>query len=124
MSTVKQRTYELIYLIQQDASEEEINRLDGRLSAIIGDDFGGSIREEENWGKRKLAYIIKKGVTKHSRAIYKRLVFQGPPGVTEELERILRITDYCIRFMHIRMDNYDPATASRQAAEAAQEATV
>jgi small subunit ribosomal protein S6 len=116
MSTVKQRIYELIYLIAQDASEDDVNRMGERISGIISD-ADGSIREEEDWGKRKLAYIIKKGVTKHTRAQYKRIVFQGPAGVTHEIERVLRINDQCIRFMHIRLDNYDPTTASRQSNE-------
>jgi ribosomal protein S6 len=54
------------------------------------------------------------------------MIFRANPGATQELERMLRITDYCIRFMHIRLDNFDPAsqaklTESAEATPAAEE---
>ena len=114
-AAVKQRDYELIYLLKQDASEEQIDKVNDRLTATLRDDFNGSVLKEETWGKRRLAYTIKKGSEKHTRALYKQMIFRANPGVTQELERLLRITDYCIRFMHIRLDNFDPASQAKLA---------
>ena len=120
-SAVKQRDYELIYLLKQDASEEQIDKIQERLTSTLREEFNGAVIKEETWGKRRLAYIIKKGSEKHSRALYKQMIFRANPGATQELERMLRITDYCIRFMHIRLDNFDPASQAKlaESAEAA-----
>ena len=120
-SAVKQRDYELIYLLKQDASEEQIDKIQERLTNTLREEFNGAVIKEETWGKRRLAYIIKKGSEKHTRALYKQMIFRANPGATQELERMLRITDYCIRFMHIRLDNFDPASQAKlaESAEAA-----
>jgi len=112
MSTnaIKQRHYELIYLLKQDASEEQIANIQTRLAGALRDSFNGSIIKEESWGKRRLAYTIKKGSEKHNRALYQHMIYCANPDAIEEVERLLRIADFCIRFMHIRLDNFDPAT--------------
>ena len=114
-SAVKQRDYELIYLLKQDASEEQIDKINERLTNTLRESFNGAVIKEETWGKRRLAYTIKKGSEKHTRALYKQMIFRANPGATQELERMLRITDYCIRFMHIRLDNFDPASQANRA---------
>lgn len=112
-SAIKQRDYELIYLLKQDATEEQISRLNDRLTDTLREQFNGSVLREESWGKRRLAYVIKKGSEKHTRALYTQLIFRANPGATQELERLLRITDYCIRFMHIRLDQFDPTASTK-----------
>ena len=89
MSVVKQRTYELIYLLHRDVSEEDSTKLQDRLNSIVAD-FNGSVLKEESWGKRKLAYEIKKGVNTYNKAVYMYVVFKAEPGVTTELERVIR----------------------------------
>ena len=122
MSVVKQRTYELIYLLHRDVSEEDSTKLQDRLNSIVAD-FNGSVLKEESWGKRKLAYEIKKGVNTYNKAVYMYVVFKAEPGVTTELERILKISDHCIRFMNIRLDNYDPASVLSVSTNTEEQAT-
>ena len=128
MSTtaIKQRHYELIYLLKQDASEEQVEKIQARVANTLRDQFNGSIIKEESWGKRRLAYTIKKGSEKHNRALYQHIVYTATPNAIEEIERLLRITDYCIRFMHIRLDNFDPAaqleSVNQEKTEASEEA--
>lgn len=117
MSVVKQRTYELIYLLHRDVNEEDGAKLQDRLNGIINE-FNGSVLKEESWGKRKLAYEIKKGVNTYNKALYKYVVFKSEPSAITELERILRISDHCIRFMNIRLDNFDPASVVAASANA------
>jgi small subunit ribosomal protein S6 len=117
MSVVKQRTYELIYLLHRDVNEEDGAKLQDCLNGVIAE-FNGSVIKEESWGKRKLAYEIKKGVNTYNKALYKYVVFKSEPSVITELERVLRISDHCIRFMNIRLDNFDPASASPMSASA------
>ena len=68
MSVVKQRTYELIYLLHRDVNEEDGAKLQDRLNGVINE-FNGSVLKEESWGKRKPAYEIKKGVNTYNGSI-------------------------------------------------------
>jgi small subunit ribosomal protein S6 len=99
----KLRNYELIYLVHRDATEEDLNGLSDRLTKAL-DAFDGNVVKQESWGKRRLAYEIKKGLNTYQKAFYEYMILEGRPGMTQELERILRLSDLCIRFMTIKLD--------------------
>ena len=61
---------------------------------------GGTITEVEEWGKKKLAYEIKK----NSEGNYILINFEAAPGLIKELERVYRITDEVIKFIVVRKD--------------------
>ncbi|MCA9444169.1 MAG: 30S ribosomal protein S6, partial [Candidatus Omnitrophica bacterium] len=51
--------YETLYIISPDLSEEDQNALRAKVVDVIKAN-GGEIVKDEVWGKRKLAYPIKK----------------------------------------------------------------
>ncbi|MEE2645482.1 MAG: 30S ribosomal protein S6 [Myxococcota bacterium] len=105
MTTQKLRQYEFIYLIQPEANDEARAKLQELLEGTVAD-FGGAIQKAESWGKRKLAYEIKK----LNKAYYQYNLLSGLPGMTKELERIFRLRDDCIRFLTIKVaDHFQPA---------------
>ncbi len=91
------RRYETIFIAYADLPEEEINGLVERYSAIIKDRKGILIKAEK-WGKRKLAYEIKK----HARGSYVLIDFAGTAAIVTELERNLRIGDKILKFMTVK----------------------
>ena len=114
----KLRTYELIYLVHRDATEEDLQGLSDRLHKAIGStEFTGNVLKQESWGKRKLAYEIKKGLHTYQKAFYEYMVIEGLPGMTQELERILRLSDLCIRFLTIKLDQYEDVAVEEPAEE-------
>ena len=52
-----QRTYEVMFIVDAKATDEEITRLNETLQQVITDQ-GGSITKHENMGRRHLAYPI------------------------------------------------------------------
>jgi small subunit ribosomal protein S6 len=56
--------------------------------------FGGKLVKLDNWGRRKLAYPIKR----HTRGIFVYVKFIAKPGVVAEMERNLRIADSVLRY--------------------------
>ncbi|MBS1111828.1 MAG: rpsF [Nitrospirae bacterium] len=60
---------------------------------------GGEILKSENWGTRKLAYVL----NKHDKGIYILLLFKSPPSTILELERFCKVTDTIIKFMVVRL---------------------
>lgn len=122
MAIKKFRKYEIIYLVQPEATEEERQKVHDRVNGVI-EEGEAWLLEREDWGKRKLAYEIRK----HNKAYYYYMTLIASPGVTTEIERILRMLDPCIRFMTIKLE--DEITEDRvqalveTAAEAAAEAS-
>ena len=55
------RDYELVMVISPEVTEEEFEATLGKVSQFVTD-RGGVISETEQWGKRRLAYPIKRFV--------------------------------------------------------------
>jgi small subunit ribosomal protein S6 len=104
MANAKLRRYELIFLIQPEAEDEARKHLVGRMLGILNDG-GVYLIQNEEWGKRKLAYEI----AKFNKAYYYYVEFIATPGLTHEIERVFRLTDDCLRYQTIRLeDDIDP----------------
>jgi small subunit ribosomal protein S6 len=94
------RPYEGVILVHPEASEEEQKNLFKRNKAIIEEQFGGSVKHLDTWGKRTLANPIEN----LRKAVYFHTTFEANPQAIAELERTMRINDRVIRFMHSRLD--------------------
>jgi small subunit ribosomal protein S6 len=55
----KMREYELTYLVSDEVLESDLNKVTRKVSGFISN-VGGKIKKEEIWGRRKLAYPIRK----------------------------------------------------------------
>lgn len=90
------REYELIYIVQPDASDERLSEIHERIdSAVTGGQ--GLILLRDDWGKRKLAYEINKFQKGH----YFQLNFLGDGKFIAEMERLLRIDADVLRFITV-----------------------
>ena len=109
MANAKLRRYELIYLVQPEAEEEQRTRVQETVLKVLNDE-NALIIQNEDWGKRKLAYEIEK----FNKAYYFYLEFVTKPGLTHEIERRLRLLDDCVRFQTIKLeDGIDPDNLDR-----------
>jgi small subunit ribosomal protein S6 len=95
------RPYEGVILVNPDASEDEQKTLFKKNKSIIEEQFGGSVKTLETWGKRKVSNAIEK--TK--AAVFFHTTFEANPQAIAELERTMRINDKVLRFMHTRLDD-------------------
>ena len=88
------KAYELLYIVDPNASEEVRANVTARIDgAIVGQ--GGQIDNVDDWGKRKLAYEI----DHLSEGNYILVNFHADPTHVTELDRVLRITDAVKRHM-------------------------
>ena len=90
MAKVKE-SYELMYIIDLDKGEEEIAAIVEKFKALI--EANGTLDELEEWGKRKLAYLI----NDKPEGYYVLAKFTSAPDFPAELDRILKITDGVMR---------------------------
>lgn len=92
--------YESMFILESELDEEKKESLLERIKGVV-DKKGGELIKLESWGKRKLAYVIKKI---HKDGEYFLMHFQGNDEVLNELEHVYKITDEIIRSLIIRLD--------------------
>ena len=92
--------YELMLIMHPDTEVEEQEALVERMKALI-EQLDGTVTDLKKWGKRRLAYEI----ADQREGFYVLLNYQGEPKVTNELDRVLKITEAAIRFMIVRTDD-------------------
>ena len=93
------REYEMVYVAQPDIGEEGLRQLNERLSQAISSQQG-AISGTEMWGKRTLAYPIKKYYEGH----YVLQRFVMAPAGAQELDRLFRLNENVIRYLIMRTD--------------------
>ena len=93
------RTYEVVFIIDPGAGDDEVMRLSEGVQKIITGQ-GGSITKTEVMGRRQLAYEIN-----HKKdGTYVLLEVEGSGVEIAELERRMRVNDQILRYMTIRVD--------------------
>jgi small subunit ribosomal protein S6 len=93
------RTYEVIFIVDPDAAEDDVMKLSEGVQKIITGQ-GGSITKTEMMGKRQLAYEIN-----HKKdGTYVLLEVEGSGKEIAEVERRMRVNDQILRYMTVRVD--------------------
>lgn len=93
------RGYELIFIVQPDLDENAFNDIIERVKGWINED-GGQIEKVDLWGKRKLAYPIRK----QTEGQYVLFHTQMTPAHGAVLERNLRFLEPVMRFLVVAKD--------------------
>ena len=94
-----QRTYELMFILRPDMTEEDQDKLVANLEGQVGT-AGGTVKSVERMGKRRLAYLVRK----FQDGIYVLMVLEGDGAIVKEVERRLRVTEPVIKFITVRVD--------------------
>lgn len=94
------RHYELVYIINPNLEAESLKEVVDKFSDIVNKSKG-SVVEVNEWGKRKLAYEVKK----FDKGYYVLLDFCGQPGVLKELERNLKLDDRVLKYLNVKLDD-------------------
>ncbi len=95
----EKRIYEVVFIINPEAGDDEVMRLNEGVQKIITSQ-GGSITKTEIMGRRQLAYEI----NHRKDGTYVLLEVEGSGAEIAELERRMRVNDQILRYMTIRVD--------------------
>jgi len=87
------RNYEVIFIVHPDLDENALKGVVDRVQGWITD-AGGSIDKVDQWGRRRMAYSIRK--QREGQYIY--MESQFAPAFSAELERNLRFLEPVMRF--------------------------
>jgi small subunit ribosomal protein S6 len=106
--------YEVVAIVLADLNEDDITALIDRSQTIITD-RKGVIAKTDKWGKRHLAYEIKK----HKDGYYFLIDFAGDGAIVAEIERTYKIDDRILKFMTVKKEGATTAEGiEKEAAEA------
>ena len=90
--------YETLFIVHPVHSGKNKDLCDRYLGVLEG--RGATVTHFEEWGMRDLAYPIEK----QGRGFYNLVQYQASAGTSEELERLMRLSDEVMRCMTVVLD--------------------
>jgi len=107
--------YETLFIVHPVHSGKNKDLCDRYLGVLEGQ--GATVTHFEEWGMRDLAYPIEK----QGRGFYNLVQYQASAGTSEELERLMRLSDEVMRCMTVVLDEDVQSLARTDAPAAAPE---
>jgi len=102
--------YELVLVVQPTIEEEPLNALVAKVTQTISD-LKGQVHQVDAWGKRRLAYPIKK----YREGFYFLFQAEMPTSAVRTLERSLKLMEDIMRYLVVRQV-VEPAPAKAETA--------
>jgi len=96
---INNKTYELTVIISSDLSEQDAGKVVERIKTSIVSK-GGEIINNSDWGKRKLAYLIKG----NEFGFYQTIVFNLSPDAIATLTHELELDPVALRYIMISLE--------------------
>ncbi len=93
--------YESAILINAALDDQQIESIITRVKDLITNN-GGEIRELENWGRKRLAYPVKKSKIGYY-AIFR---FDAPGDIVAKLERAYSLDEQILRFVTLKLSKH------------------
>jgi small subunit ribosomal protein S6 len=107
------REYETIYVLRPDVTRESQEKVASRMEEVVSRE-GGKLTQVENWGRRQLAYVVKK----YRRGVYVYFKYVGGGQAVSEVERNLRMLDDVLKYQTVQVRaDLDAATLEVNAAD-------
>jgi small subunit ribosomal protein S6 len=98
------RKYETFFIVDPDLPDEVNSIVDEKLKSIVSSN-GGEVLTYTPWGKKKLAYPVKK----RTRGHYILMEFAAGPELVAELERNMRLDERVLKFITVKLqDRFNP----------------
>lgn len=93
------RRYETVYILRPDLSEEGVKKINEKLAELVAR-RGGRVAVQKDLGLKLLAYRI----SRQAKGRYFQVEFEGGGEVLDEVERGLRLSEECLRFLTVRAE--------------------
>jgi small subunit ribosomal protein S6 len=104
--------YETIFIIDSLLKTEEIQSIVSKYERFISAN-GGHIETVEEWGKKRLAYEIKK----RQYGYYVLIRFTGPATMIKQLDREFRLNESILRHLTLKMTKLGQKTLEKKSVQ-------
>jgi small subunit ribosomal protein S6 len=107
------REYETIFILNPEITTDGIEQIASRLTDVVTR-LDGKLLHVENWGKRRLAYPVRK----HPKGYYIYLRYLGYSDLVHELERNMRMLEPVLKYLTVKLEeDVDPTARPVQEEE-------
>ncbi len=89
--------YEVVFITRPDAGDDVIKGIIQKVKETV-EGLNGQVVKIEEWGKRRMAYPIRK----HADGHYVFANISSSPATSKEVERILRLNEDVIRYQTVK----------------------
>ena len=93
------RTYETIFVLDPQMDQSKIDDFVNKIVGMITDS-NGEIIKKDYWGKRRLAYEIKR----KQYGFYVYLLYRSDGKIIEPIEREFKLNDHVLRYLTVRLN--------------------
>ena len=94
------RSYQSVLILKPDIEEPRVDEVAEKISELIKSN-GGAILKIEKWGKKRLAYRVKK----NRFGIYLNIYHTLEAAKVADLESKYKLYDLVIKFMVVRLED-------------------
>ncbi len=106
---MRKRTYESVIIINAALEDDQVEATISRMQETITT-HGGELIEVDKWGRKRLAYPIKKAKSGY----YVVLRFSATTDLVATLERNYRLDENIIRYLTIQLDKFALEVIAKQ----------
>ncbi|MCX6174435.1 MAG: 30S ribosomal protein S6 [Ignavibacteriales bacterium] len=106
---MRKRTYESVVIINATLEDEQVEATISRVQETITT-HGGELIELDKWGRKRLAYPIKKSKSGY----YVVFRFSATTDLVATLERNYRLDENIIRYLTIQLDKFALEAIAKQ----------
>ncbi len=107
------RHYETLFILNPEISDEDTDAAVEKYTGILTEG-GAFIGIVDKWGRRRLAYTVKK----FNKGFYILLDYGALPEAVAEMERLFKIDEQVIRFLTVKQGEHYDMEAAKAALEA------
>lgn len=112
------RTYQSVLILKPDLDESHVDQAVEKITALL-QKFSGEVLKLERWGKKRLAYKVKKNKFGYYLNMYHTCDAVQVPA----LEKEYKLMDLIIKFLVIVIDEKDLERAMNRGTETGEEGT-
>jgi len=96
---MEKRIYETTFIMDPQMEPDKINEFTKKIEGIITESQG-VIRKIEHWGKKRLAYEIRK----RPYGYYVYILFEAPGSAVEKIEKEYKLNESVLRYLTVKLD--------------------
>ncbi len=102
------RDYEIVYIFDSVLDRSVVDQKLERFNQLATGNSGGEVTAVEHWGKRQLAYPIKK----HENGYYVVVQFRTTAESLPEFERAIKLDEDVLRYLVVLSEGELPTPGS------------
>lgn len=106
------RTYELTFVIPGDRTSVQVSSVDTAVKSLA-EKHGVTIKEEEDWGKKELAYTIQHNGKNYNEGYYHHFILETETSNIQDFEQAIQMNEDIIRHLLVVANNAEVEEAEK-----------